>query len=180
MLSGFTARTSHLRSLLAISGFCLLLAAAPPVGAETVIFKDVARPHGVHRSQAEKQAAIHNCKSQGIPNDNLPAIEACMRRQGWAVAAIRPDASDPPGATYDDMQQKPNGPRRSQAELDADTAICDPSGQASVASPQVKRCMSAHGWRLSFVRPDPESQTYIDPGTGDTCRHLGFGSELCW
>ena len=180
MFSGRATLTSPARRGLTISVFCILLAATPKAWAETVIFKDVARPHGVQRTQAEKRAAIGNCQSQGISNDNLPAMEACMRRQGWAVAAIRPDASDPPGATYDDMWQKPNGPRRSQAELNADTAICDPTGQASPASPQVKRCMSARGWRLSFVRPDPVNQTYIDPGTGDTCRHLGPGSELCW
>ena len=85
-----------------------------------------------------------------------------MKRQGWAVASIRPDASDSPGATYDDMWQKPNGPRRSDAELQADARVCNPTGR-NAASLAVKSCMSARGWRLAFVLPERRAANRAPP-----------------
>jgi hypothetical protein len=138
---------------LSAAGFCALLAAAPVAWAETLVFKDVLRPHGIVRGQAEKQIAFKACQDAGASSEKVPAFEACMKRQGWALASIRPDASDNPGATWDDMWQKPNGPRRSDGELQADARACDPTGR-NVASPAAKRCMSARGWRLAFVLPE--------------------------
>jgi hypothetical protein len=134
-----------------------LIAGASPALAETMIFKDALKPHGVSRSNAEKHAAFAACKAMGISDDNVPAVEKCLRGKGWVLASIKPDPSDLPGATYDDMWQPPNGPRRSSAVLDADTRACDPSGNMNVKSAASQHCMSAHGWRLSFVIPTPSN-----------------------
>lgn len=144
---------SHRIDALSATVFCALLGAASGAWGETLIFKDILRPHGIVRGQSEKQAAFKACQDAGVPTDNVPEFEACMKRQGWGLASIRPDTSDTPGATYDDMWQKPNGPRRSDAELQADARACNPAGR-NAASPAVKRCMSARGWRLAFVLPD--------------------------
>jgi hypothetical protein len=134
-----------------------LIAGTSPVLAETLNFKDVLKPHSVSRSKADKEAAFAACKASGISDDNVPALEKCLRGKGWALASIKPDASDLPGATYDDMWQPSNGPRRSNAVLDADTRACDPSESVYVKSAAFQRCMSAHGWRLAFVIPTPSN-----------------------
>jgi hypothetical protein len=142
----------------------------PSAWGETVVFKDVARPHGVQRSQAEKQAAFKTCLDAGVSAENAPAFEACMRRQGWAVGSIRPDSSDKPGATYDDMWQKPDGPKRSDAALETDARACDPAGTTSAESASMKGCMLAHGWRLAFVVPEPREAAPVHASNprGDT------------
>ena len=122
------------RGVLAAAVVSVFACAAPGASAETYVYKDVARPHGVARSQAEKQAAFKSCLDAGVSSANIPAYEACMRRQGWALDYVRPDASDKPGATYDDMWQKPNGEKRSEETLNADARACDPSGTKSAAS----------------------------------------------
>lgn len=129
--------------------------AASGASAETYVYKDVLRPHGAQRSQAEKQAAFKSCLDAGVRAENAPAFEACMRRQSWALAYIRPDASDRPGATYDDMWQKPDGEKRSDEALNADAQACNPSGTKSAASADIKRCMLGRGWRFAFVVPEP-------------------------
>ena len=122
------------RGALAAAVVSAFACAAPGASAETYVYKDVLRPHGVQRSQAEKQAAFKSCLDAGVRAENAPAFEACMRRQGWALDYIRPDASDRPGATYDDMWQKPDGEKRSDEALNADARACNPSGTKSAAS----------------------------------------------
>jgi hypothetical protein len=152
---------AHLRALSA-TAFCALLTAAPGAWAETLVFKDVLRPNGIVRGPTEKQAAFKACQDAGVSSENVPEFEACMKRQGWALASIRADASDTPGATYDDMWQKPNGPRRSDAELQADARACNPAGR-NASSPAVKRCMSSRGWRLAFVLPERRAADRANP-----------------
>ena len=149
-----TRKSLRRLTVAALSACAILVAHA--AHAETEIFKDVLRPNGVERSQAQKFADGRACGSTA--NDtftNVPAFEKCMRAHGWVVDQVKADATDVDGATYDDMRPLANGQPRGDAALHADGRKCDPSGHANVKSPRIKQCMLNHGWRLSFVIAKP-------------------------
>src|SRR5215469_12298729 len=134
----------------------LSLAGVQAASAETDVFKDILRPHGVSRSTAQKDADARACGADRNGQfDNVPAFERCMRAHGWAVAYIKPDAEDRAsgGAFYDDM----SGRSRSEAALHVDTRACNPQGRPKDGGPQFARCMARHGWRLAFSLPVPHT-----------------------
>lgn len=137
----------------------LSLAGLQAASAETEVFKDVLRPHGVARGLAQKDADSRACGGDsGGRFDNVPAFERCMRQHGWAVATIKPNAAERAmgGTFYDDM----TGQSRSEAALHVDTRACNPAGRLLEGSPIFARCMTSHGWRLSFSLPVPHARTY--------------------
>ena len=143
--------------------------------AETHIYKDVLRPGGVARSLAQKVADSRLCGAAADGSfTNVPAFESCMRAHGWVRTAVKPDASDTDGDSWDDM--RPYGRERGNAELQEDSLRCNPSRAPLTAS--VKKCMLRLGWRYAFAvsRPKPAEDpgTYISPETGNVCRTTGF------
>jgi hypothetical protein len=140
-----------------------LLFAAQSARAETDVYRDVLRPNGFERSQAEKDADGRACGASADNQfSNVPKFEKCMRAHGWAFDHSAPDASDVPGATYDDLWGGKKG-ERGNAVLHADSRKCDPSGTADPESPEIKQCMLKRGWRLSFNIPDPNAADNNDP-----------------
>jgi hypothetical protein len=144
--------------LLAAALLCApLLFAAQSARAETDVYRDVLRPNGVERSQAQKDADGRACGAAADNQfSNVPKFEKCMHAHGWAFDHSAPDASDVPGATYDDIWGSAKG-TRSNAALHTDERRCDPSGTADAESPEMKQCMLRRGWRLSFVIADPNA-----------------------
>jgi len=144
----------------------LSLAGVQAASAETEVFKDILRPHGVSRTTAQKDADAPICGADRNGQfDDVPAFERCMRAHGWAVASIKPDAEDRAigGAFYDDM----TGRSRSEAALQSDTRACDPQGRLKEGGPQFARCMARHGWRLAFSLPVRHAPTYAgSPSSG--------------
>jgi len=142
--------------------------------AETHIYRDVLRPGGVARSLAQKVADSRLCGAAADGSfTNVPAFESCMRAHGWVRTAVKPDASDTDGDSWDDM--RPYGRERGNAELQEDSLRCNPSRAPLTAS--VKKCMLRLGWRFAFslYRPQPaQPPTYIDPQTGMECHNTGF------
>jgi hypothetical protein len=134
----------------------LSLAGVEAALAETDVFQDTLRPHGVSRTTAQKDADARKCGARSDGSfDNVPAFERCMRAHGWAVAEIKPDAGERAigGGFYDDM----SGRDRSNGALQAATHACDPQGRRSPGSPVFARCMASHGWRTSFTLPVPRT-----------------------
>jgi hypothetical protein len=136
--------------------------------AETEVFRDVLRPHGVERGSAERLADGRTC---GLTTDktfvNVPVFEKCMRTHGWVYDHAQVDASDPPGVYYDDMWQRPNGSRRGDAEREAVYKACDPAGARDPASAGMKGCMLSKGWRFAFSKPDPAASAPAAASSGD-------------
>jgi hypothetical protein len=65
--------------------------------ADTQVFKDTLRPHGVERSQALKFADGRKCGlSASGAFSNATAFQKCMAKRGWALDHIVPD----PPPTY--------------------------------------------------------------------------------
>jgi len=150
--SGIHRRTIAIGAVLT----ALSLAGVPAALAETDVFKDILRPHGVSRTTAQKDADARACGADSDGNfDNVPVFERCMRAHGWAVASIKPNAEERAtgGSFYDDM----TGRDRSDAALQKDTRACDPHGQLRPGSPAFARCMASHGWRTAFTLPVPRT-----------------------
>ncbi len=95
---------------------CLALAAAlgaplifgvQAANADTQIFRDVLRPHGVARSQAQKFADGRAC---GLTAENTfrnaAAFRRCMRARGWVLDHVVEDtpSTAPTPATYIDPE----------------------------------------------------------------------------
>jgi hypothetical protein len=105
------------------------LLAAPVVlgvqgaSADTQIFRDVLRPHGVARSQAQKIADGRAC---GASADNTfthaAAFRKCMRARGWVLERIVPDAPPSSGASPSYIDPE-TGMECHNAGI---AAICDP------------------------------------------------------
>jgi hypothetical protein len=122
-------------------------------------FKDIKKPHGHERSHAAGDVDGRKCGmgSNGVFAD-AHAFTACMRARGWAVANV---AADPlpydNSVTFDDIRAKPDGRRRGDADLHADSRLCDPSGTTDPLSPRFKRCMLGYGWRFYAYVPPAQS-----------------------
>lgn len=154
--------------LLAVAALALSVGAAR---AETSVFRDVLRPHGVARGAAERQADGQACGAGSDKSyQNVPEFETCMRAHGWAHDHDQADASDPPGVYYDDLWQPANGPRRSDAEREAAYSACDPRARRDPGSAAMKSCMLARGWRFAFNKPGaaPSAPAASDFADGQT------------
>jgi hypothetical protein len=65
-----------------------------PARAETQIYRDILRPHGVERSLAQKFADGRSCGS--TPQNtftNAAAFQACMRKRGWVLDHVVQDVA---------------------------------------------------------------------------------------
>jgi hypothetical protein len=79
-----------------------LLFGAQAASAETQIFKDILRPHGVERSLAQKFADGHRCGATANNTfTNAAAFQKCMRARGWALDHTVPDAPASPSTWID-------------------------------------------------------------------------------
>src|ERR1700691_2672184 len=91
----------HLAITAAILGAALFFG-AQAASAETQVVKDVLRPHGVERSEAQKFADGRRCG--GTANHtytNAAAFQKCMRARGWALDYAVPDAASSPPTWID-------------------------------------------------------------------------------
>ena len=167
-----TGRTTIAISVVLIT---LSLAGAQAALAETDVLKDVLRPHGIARGEAQRDADSRACgatsdrQSYGVPASELPAFERCMRAHGWAHAYTKPEAAERAigGTVYDAM----TGRSRGEAVLYADRRACSPPERLKEGNLQFARCMASHGWRLAFALPAPATPTYA----GGPSRSSGSG-----
>lgn len=137
--------------------------------AETMVFRDVLRPHGVERGAPERLADGTACGASGDRTfDNVPAFVKCMKTRGWVVDHIESEPTDPPGVAYIDMWQRPNGPRRSDAEREAAYNACDPKGNRDPASAAMKACMLRKGWQFAYDKPKPAAPAASSSTEGKT------------
>jgi hypothetical protein len=151
-------------TLVAAERACLFAAAAAAflfggaAQAETMVFRDVLRPHGVERGSSERLADGTACGAAADRTfDNVPAFVKCMKTHGWIVDHIESEPTDPPGAAYNNIRQRRNGPRRSDAEREAAYKACDPKGNRDPASAAMKACMLRKGWQFAYYKPEPAS-----------------------
>jgi hypothetical protein len=149
-----TLVTANRTCFFAIATAALLLCGAAQ--SETMVFRDVLRPHGIERGSSEKLADAKACGATADRTfDNVPSYVKCMKTHGWVVDHIESEASDPPGIYYDDMWQRRNGPRRSDAQREAAYKACNPRGNWDPGSAAMKACMLNKGWQFAFNKPEP-------------------------
>ena len=139
--------------------------------AETMVFRDVLRPHGAERGSAERLADGRAC---GMAADrtiaNLAPFQKCMKARGWVADHMQVDPSDPSGIGYVDMRPQPNGTPRSDAEREAAYNACNPGGRRDPRSASMKACMLAKGWQFSYDKPSAvaPSSTASNSSGGET------------
>jgi len=157
------SRSGIYRQIIAIGAVltALSLAGVQAACAETDMFKDTLRPHGVARGAAQRNADGLACganRDYTIRPSELGAFERCMLAHGWAHTYTKPDAAERAagGTVYDDM----TGPSRGEAALHADRRACGSQGRLKEGNPQFAQCMASHGWRLAFSLPAPHAPTY--------------------
>jgi hypothetical protein len=92
-------RTAPIRKWLRRMVMATAVMSAPAIfgvqaaSADTQVFRDILRPNGVERSQAQKFADGRSCGlSANNTFTNARAFQKCMRARGWVLDHIVPDA----------------------------------------------------------------------------------------
>jgi hypothetical protein len=84
-----------LRRALAAATLCAAtFAGANAALADINVYKDVLRPNGQVRTQAQKFADLAACgyvKGTYVNDHRADRIDHCMRARGWAIGVVRPD-----------------------------------------------------------------------------------------
>jgi len=84
-----------LRRVIAAATLCAAtLAGANAALADVSVYRDVLRPNGQERTQAQKDADFAACgymKGTYVNDYWADRIDHCMRAHGWAIRSVRPD-----------------------------------------------------------------------------------------
>jgi hypothetical protein len=150
--------------------FCAALSAGA-ARADTAVFRDVLKPNGHARSQAQKltDGAACGASAHGAVRVIMPVFEKCMRTRGWVFDHYRPAASSRPrrgtNVAFTDTRGDANAHPRGDAVLQADSRACK-AGQRDEESRSFKQCMATRGWQFIYAQHAPRPRVAAPAGGG--------------